>query len=101
VSKCGKYSRKEESGNSAGFSYFTVLTVGNPLVRDLDIATTRSDPEAEIQSFSNFTRRKEKCAKEFCFYKSSIHKMLITILIHTLVNKAFLCCKLFSKCKSN
>jgi hypothetical protein len=41
VNKCGKYSRKEERGNSSGLSYFTVSTAGNPLVRDLSIPTTR------------------------------------------------------------
>jgi hypothetical protein len=77
MSERGRYTRKEERRNSLGLSYFTVPTVGIPFVRDLVVAVTGRDSEAEKRIFFNAVKRNVR--RTFCFQDLSNSKMFITV----------------------
>ena len=76
-SEAGRYTRKEERRNSLGLSYFTVRTAGIPFVRDLVIAVTGRDSEAEMRIFFNSVKRNVR--RIFCSQELNNSKMFITV----------------------
>jgi hypothetical protein len=77
MSERGRYTRKEEGRNALGLSYFTVRTAGIPFVRDLVIAVTGRDSEADMRIFFNAVKRNVR--RIFCFQEFSSSKMFITV----------------------
>jgi hypothetical protein len=77
MSERGTNTRKEERRNSLGLSYFTVRSVGIPFVRDLVIAVTGREFEAERRIFYNALKRNVR--RIFCFQGLSNSKMFIVV----------------------
>jgi hypothetical protein len=71
------YTRKEERRNSLGLSYFTFRTAGIPFVRDLVIAVTGRDFEAERRIFFNAVKRNVR--RIFCSQDLNNSKMFIIL----------------------